>query len=507
MKKRMKWLAAGIAVLMLFAAGYVGLAVYYQDEFAANTWINGVYCTGRTVEEVNSLLLDRTNVPAKFTVVGYDSVGSLAQETEWVLDLDEIRLTLDYGEKLRDCLAGQNSWMWLADLAFSRKYELSADVRIDEEALRDWCGRITAASDGDPDYRIVFRGQEGYVLYDGLHNRLDSAMAYEAIRDAILAGEDGVSLIERECYYDEKLTAAQKREEQFWQKIEDFQARGPVYDFGEGAQPLSRAQMCEFLVKDENTQRPVVDEAGHFVLEKDCAAQWVKEMAELHDTYGKEWSFRSARGEDLTVKGGTYGTSINQKRETLWLSEYLDGLIAGPEEAGQDRDGADPAAEEDAEYEDVPGVEIHIPYYTRDAYNRSGEGIGSTYIEVDMGVQKLYYYEKGVLRLETDVVTGNARRRMSTPEGVNYVYSKQKNRILRGEGYASPVKYWMPVKGAIGLHDATWRDEFGGDIYKTNGSHGCINLPLEAMEKLYGMVEVGTPVVMFYGEDPQAPAG
>ena len=87
---------------------------------------------------------------------------------------------------------------------------------------------------------------------------------------------------------------------------------------------------------------------------------------------------------------------------------------------------------------------------------------------------------------------------MGTPAGVNYVNNKQRNRVLRGEGYASPVKYWVPVKGAIGIHDANWRSEFGGEIYKTNGSHGCINTPTEIMSQLYDAVEIGTPVIMFY---------
>ena len=87
---------------------------------------------------------------------------------------------------------------------------------------------------------------------------------------------------------------------------------------------------------------------------------------------------------------------------------------------------------------------------------------------------------------------------MGTPEGTCYVYGKQKNRILRGENYASFVNFWVPVRGNIGIHDAPWRSEYGGEIYKTNGSHGCINTPYEEMEKIYEKVEIGTPVVMFY---------
>ena len=60
------------------------------------------------------------------------------------------------------------------------------------------------------------------------------------------------------------------------------------------------------------------------------------------------------------------------------------------------------------------------------------------------------------------------------------------------------MKYWMAVDGNIGIHDATWRKEFGGDIYLTDGSHGCINTPLEIMSEMYEVVEKGTPVILFY---------
>ena len=170
------------------------------------------------------------------------------------------------------------------------------------------------------------------------------------------------------------------------------------------------------------------------------------------------------------ITGGTYGSTLNQKAEVKYLT---DAFLKGIEET-------------------------HIPAYTRSSSIRGKNDIGNTYVEVDMTNQKMYYYKNGVLKLETDVVTGNLRLKHDTPEGINYVYAKQKNRILRGPGYASFVNYWMPVKGGIGIHDATWRDDFGGEIYKTSGSHGCINTPLEKMEELYDMVTIGTPVVMYY---------
>ena len=73
--------------------------------------------------------------------------------------------------------------------------------------------------------------------------------------------------------------------------------------------------------------------------------------------------------------------------------------------------------------------------------------------------------------------------------------------MLKGEDYESDVTYFMPFAYNVGIHDASWRNgRFGGNIYKSSGSHGCINAPLEVVEKMYGKVEVGTPVIAYYRE-------
>ena len=71
---------------------------------------------------------------------------------------------------------------------------------------------------------------------------------------------------------------------------------------------------------------------------------------------------------------------------------------------------------------------------------------------------------------------------------------------LVGTGYRSYVNYWMPFNGGIGLHDATWRSEFGGDIYMYDGSHGCVNLPLANAGVIYNNVSAGTKVIVYGGE-------
>ena len=75
---------------------------------------------------------------------------------------------------------------------------------------------------------------------------------------------------------------------------------------------------------------------------------------------------------------------------------------------------------------------------------------------------------------------------------------KTRNAVLKGDNYRTPVNYWMPFYGNYGIHDAYWRAQFGGEVYLTNGSHGCVNTPPAAMAQVYANMESGTPVVLYY---------
>jgi len=74
---------------------------------------------------------------------------------------------------------------------------------------------------------------------------------------------------------------------------------------------------------------------------------------------------------------------------------------------------------------------------------------------------------------------------------------KQKGATLSGLGYKTNVTYWMPFYGNIGMHDASWRYSFGGEIYKKNGTHGCINAPFYLAETIYKSIEVETPIICY----------
>jgi hypothetical protein len=129
------------------------------------------------------------------------------------------------------------------------------------------------------------------------------------------------------------------------------------------------------------------------------------------------------------------------------------------------------------------------------------DDIGDTYLELDYTNQHLYYYEEGVLKLDAEFVSGTMSNGNGSPDGVYKVVYKQSPAVLVGETYETSVKYFIVFAYNVGVHDATWRKTFGGEIYQKSGSHGCINVALEVVEKLYDMIEDNTPVVAYYRDE------
>ena len=124
---------------------------------------------------------------------------------------------------------------------------------------------------------------------------------------------------------------------------------------------------------------------------------------------------------------------------------------------------------------------------------------GGTYIEVNLTAQHLWFYKDGECLVSTDLVSGMVGAGMNTPTGIYSIYAKTTSTYLVGEDYRSYVNYWMPFTGGYGLHDATWRGAFGGQIYLYDGSHGCVNLPLSAAKTIYNNSSVGTKVILYGG--------
>ena len=123
---------------------------------------------------------------------------------------------------------------------------------------------------------------------------------------------------------------------------------------------------------------------------------------------------------------------------------------------------------------------------------------GDCYAEVSISQQCMWLHKKGKIILTSPVVTGNPNLGCDTPIGAFVVQNKEQDAVLYGADYMTTVKYWIGFTYAIGFHDADWQDGFGGNFYLENGSHGCVNMPDDAVEKLYQLAYVNMPVYVYY---------
>ena len=211
--------------------------------------------------------------------------------------------------------------------------------------------------------------------------------------------------------------------------------------------------------------------------------QYVATMAVGVDSRGKDRVFKATGIGDIVLNTGTYyGGEIDEEAETARLyNELAEGTVTTREPVYLSRESA-----------------------KKDDNN----GIGQNYCEVDLSRQHLWLYKAGQLAFETDVVSGLMDAAHYTPPGVYLLLKKETNAVLTGERlpngqytYEAPVSYWMPFTDqGHGMHDANWKWAFGGEEYIWNGSHGCINLPVDAAGIIFDLMTTEMPLVIYYSQ-------
>lgn len=235
-----------------------------------------------------------------------------------------------------------------------------------------------------------------------------------------------------------------------------------IYDFGNITKNINKDNICNWVSINENNE---------IIFDREKIGEFVDNLKKETDTFGISRNFKTTNRGELNFTAVYYGYSIDKDKE-------IDKII-----------------------ENIKSDELEVKrepvYIKRGLYRNGNEDIINDYIEIDLSNQTLWLYRNGNLIVSTPVVTGNKSLNHDTPPGIFKINYKQKDTILKGQNYASPVAYWMPFNGGIGLHDATWRSSFGGNIYITNGSHGCVNLPPNVAPIIYNNVETNLPVILY----------
>ena len=456
--KRNLLILIGILVIM-----YVVLSIFFMKHYYFGKTINVTDYPGYTAKSVTSKLLTMVD-NYELQIIGRNNVAD-------AIEGKDIKLKYQFDDTLERIKKKQNGWLWFTALFTDCTYDLPKTATFDEAALDDKIEKLKffdASNIVKPENAYIDYSEEtGYTFVEEIKgSTLDKEVAKKAIKEAMRKVDDGLNLDTANCYVQPAITKETESLKKVYEALNLYTNITITYDFEIAKEKITGKQIQEWLTYDSK----------NVTIDKEKARECVNSIARKYDTFGKNRKFNTISGNEIELLSGGYGWRVDRAAETEQLITEI-------------KNGKDVTRE---------------MIYSSEGYTRKDNGdggvddIGDTYVEINLGAQHLYIIQKGSVVEESDFVSGNISKGNGTPSGVFGITYKEKDAVLKGEDYESDVNYWMPFNGNIGMHDATWRKEFGGEIYKTKGSHGCVNLPLEKARSIYELVEKGMPVVCYY---------
>ena len=473
-KKKHKGLKiAGIAAAMVIVAAgcaYGAASYYYADRFFQGTWINGINCSGMTAYEAEQALAEKVQ---DYSI----QVASREQEPQ-VITGDQISYQyLSTGETLQ-LLKEQKPYEWIRGYYEQKSYTVSEKVSYDKTLLQQQvialnCAKAENQTAPENAY-VAFKDNQFQIVPETQGTQLNVKQAYRILDEAVAETQESVDFgTTPEAYVSASVTQNDPELQSALEACNNYTKASITYTFGEQTTTLDGNTIKDWLQFDEKGQLLLDDNTF-----QQHIADYVAQLAATYNTVGTEREFYTTSGRTVYVSSSVYGWAIDQAAEAAQLSQEI-------------QSGTQTSRE---------------PVYSQRANSHGVNDLGNTYIEVDLSNQHMYYYQSGALVFDSDFVSGNmSYADRQTHSGIFTLYYKKSPDVLRGakkpDGtyeYEEPVSYWMPFDGGIGFHDAPWRGEFGGDIYLTSGSHGCINLPPDNAAVLYSMIDYNVPIICFY---------
>lgn len=436
---------------------YLGMSAFFMNHFYPGSQINGVNVSFKTVNEAEEKI---SSVIGAYTldIEGRDGIKEK-------INGEDIKLVCNKKDKIKEFKDGQSPIKWGASIFSKSNLEIDEIMTFDKELLKEKLDKselFNTKNKVEPkDVTFEYVNNEYKIIDEVNGNKIKKDAVYENIENAILKGKNILNLDEANCYEKPKYTAKSKETIEAKELLNKYTSLKITYNFGNDEEEIDGSTINKWLSVDKNM---------NITFNESQIRKYVDSLATKYNTFGKTRKFAASTGKTVDVYGGNYGWILNKSEEVKSLIETI-------------KKGKDATKE---------------PIYSQKAASHDSKDFGDTYVEINLTKQHMWLYKNGSLVTETDVVTGDIGKNFGTPAGTYRLTYKEKNATLKGEGYSAPVEFWMPFNGNIGIHDAPWRkDEFGKEIYKTNGSHGCVNTPPTIAGIIFDNIQAGTPVICY----------
>ncbi|MDS1003308.1 peptidoglycan binding domain-containing protein [Clostridium sporogenes] len=441
-----------IASIFLF---YLLISVYFSNHFFFNTVINGVDVSLKAHGDADNIIRSYIK-DYKLQLVERNG------EVEEIIGQD---IGVQYNEKnnISKIYHRKNSFKWIVSVFKNQNYYVKDLFIYNEDKLENKIKQLSCLNGVVIEPKNVsFKYSNGSyeVVKEVYGNKINKDKLNEAIKMGISKGEKKLDLNEKLCYENPKYTLGSNKISKTKNLLNKYISTKIIYTFGSKNEILDGNIINEWLNVDENLE---------IVINEKAVLGFVESLGKKYDTVGVPRNIKTSIDKIVEVEGGFYGWKIDRVYETIALLKNI--------KAGE--------------------VLQKEPIYIQKAVSRDKDDIGNTYVEINITRQHLWFYKDGKLITQGAIVTGNPNRGNATPVGTYMLNYKQKDAVLMGPTYEAKVTYFMPFNGDIGIHDASWRPSFGGDIYKRTGTHGCVNTPLHLAKIIFDNIEDETPIICY----------
>lgn len=428
-------------------AVYFGMALYFMSHFYFGTQINGINVSLKSVDNAKKQMISEL----KSYKLNLKEIGG---KNEQIIG-SEIDLGYTPENAFDNFKDNQNPFEWVSALFSPDSSSMTIGISYDENLLKEKVNQLSCFNSSnviDPKNPSFKYTDKGYVIVDEVNgNKVNKDILYEHITNALIKGQDELDLEASGCYIVPQYTSKSQKVLDIRNLLDKYISSKVTYTFDEANALLDGSEISKWLTVDENL---------NVAIDEKKMKSYLSVLSDSYAETGKITNFTTSSGKTINISGGDYQWMINTEKEAQYLSSAIkEGKSA-----------------------------TRKPTYIQN----------TTYVEIDLTRQHLWFYKNGSLFVQGDIVSGNTSLNRGTPTGIYSLKYKKRNAVLKGPGYAAPVDYWMPFVNGVGIHDATWRHKFGGNIYKTDGSHGCINCPYSLAKKIFENIGAGTPVICYY---------
>lgn len=441
-------------IVLIVLVLYLGLAVFFMERFFPGTRINGINCGWQTVSVVDDMVVSCKEA-APLTIKGRNGISE-------TVTLEQFGGSYRIENQIEQLKRKQNGFLWPRALFQADLFEVTPDVEFDDAVFDEALKQLEHIKNqkSPRDAKVVFSDTGYQIQKESEGSTLKLSVFEKALKEAFSQSDRELDLEASGCYEEPEIRVKSEKISRLSDKLGVWFGASITYEIGETPVVIDANQMQQWITLTDH---------GAYLKEAEIEA-FVDTLADAYDAeHTKRVLYGTLQGR-MVLTDKKHKWHIDRERE----KEALLSCIKS-------------------------GGTIHRePYYKIPAGSHMGSEIGASYVEVDMTAQHMWVYKNGRMVLDTDVVTGNTGVGNGTPEIIGYIYGMQRNRVLRGANYASFVRYWAPFYKGYGLHDANWRGSFGGEIYKRDGSHGCVNIPSSVMPNVYEHLELGMPVITYY---------